>query len=173
MRRYFLAALPAVAALVAACGSGASPSGTRTASPIATATSSVPAPGTAPAGTSPAPVPTDTAAARPAPSATAPPPGETGIDGTVTLGPTCPVQRIDSPCADRPYAAHITVWRDGVQVAETTSGSDGRFRLLLPPGAYHLVGESGGTFPRGSNVDAVVVQGRLTTVQIRYDTGIR
>ena len=30
--------------------------------------------------------------------------GKSGIEGTVTIGPTCPVQRLDDPsCDDRPY----------------------------------------------------------------------
>jgi hypothetical protein len=111
-----------------------------------------------------------------APSATAterPPAGETGIDGSVTLGPMCPVERADSPCPDRPYAARITIWRDGTLVLETRSGDDGRFRALLPPGTYRVVGESESALPRGSEETVTVDEGRLTPVQIRFDSGIR
>ncbi len=99
--------------------------------------------------------------------------GETGIAGYVTLGPTCPVQRADLPCPDRPYSARITVWRDGQMVAETTSSDDGWFKVILEPGAYRLVGESPGTLPHGSEQTVVVRGGTLTGVQVTYDTGIR
>jgi len=31
--------------------------------------------------------------------------GSSGIRGTVTIGPMCPVERADSPCPPTPYAA--------------------------------------------------------------------
>jgi len=167
--RVLLAALCVAPAIVVACG------GT-VADHTPTSTALAPSPSAAASATpSPAATPSPVASETPAPSATATPApaGDTGIDGTVTLGPTCPVERIDSPCPDRPYAARITIWRGGVQVAETRSGDDGRFRIILPPGTYRVVGETAGTFPRGSEVQAVVVVGQMAPVQIRYDSGIR
>jgi hypothetical protein len=115
--------------------------------------------------TVPAPPATDTPTPGPA--------GTSGIAGTVTIGPTCPVQRIDSPCPDRPYEAQITIWQGGVKVAETRSAADGKYFVELPPGSYRVVGESPGTLPRGSEQDAVVEARVITAVDLQYDSGIR
>ncbi|MDP9238860.1 MAG: hypothetical protein M3P30_15920 [Chloroflexota bacterium] len=112
-------------------------------------------------------------AALPTATSTPGPPGQTGIAGLVTIGPTCPVQRIDSPCPDRPYEAAITVWQGGAKVAEARSAAGGRYLVELPPGSYRVVGESPGTLPRGTEQEAVVEAGRITTVDLRYDSGIR
>jgi hypothetical protein len=53
------------------------------------------------------------------------------------------------------------------------SGSDGRYRLPLPPGQYTLTVVSSGSFPRCPTPTATVVAGRLATVDISCDTGIR
>lgn len=109
----------------------------------------------------------------PATTSTPGPAGQTGIAGVVTIGPTCPVQRIDSPCPDRPYEATITVWSGGTKVAETRSAADGHYLIELPAGSYRVQGESPSTFPRGTEQAAVVEAGRITTVDLQYDSGIR
>jgi hypothetical protein len=92
----------------------------------------------------------------------------------VTIGPTCPVQRIDSPCPDRPYPADIIVLDDtGRRVASVSSGVDGRFRVLLPPGSYTLSPQHKATPPSAREQLVTVVAGRLTTIQVVYDSGIR
>lgn len=162
--RVLFAVLCAITATVVACGGTVSDQ-------TPTSTALTPSPSAAASATrSPAPMPSPVASETPAPLATATSAsaGDTGIDGTVTLGPTCPVERIDSPCPDRPYAAHITIWRGDIQVAETRSGDDGRFRVILPPGTYRVVGETAGTFPHGSEVQATVVAGQMTPS--RFDT---
>ena len=172
--------------LLAGCGdgyraSGGTPGATEraTATPaVATAFagSAVASPATTVGGdTTPAPV-------TPAPTATAAPPtatptpgpaGQTGIAGMVTIGPTCPVQRIDSPCPDRPYEATITIWQGGNKMAEARSGPDGHFVVELPRGTYRVVGEAPGTFPHATEQTVTVVAGGLTQIQIQYDSGIR
>ena len=162
-----------LALALTACGDGNRGAATPTASETGTPGIIIATPATpfvASTATAPAATHTPTSASA---TATEPPAGATGIDGSVTLGPTCPVERADSPCPDRPYAARITIWRDGMQVLETRSGDDGRFRALLPPGAYRVVGETEGALPRGSEETVTVVEGRLTPVQIRFDSGIR
>lgn len=91
----------------------------------------------------------------------------------VTIGPTCPVERADSPCPDRPYEARITFWRSGALIAETRSGADGRFRVALLPGTYRVVGESESAIPHAVEETATVAEGRWTALDIRYDSGIR
>lgn len=107
--------------------------------------------------------------------AQAAPPG-TGIQGVVEAGPTCPVERINSPCPPRPLAASILV-RDagGAEVMRFQSGADGHFKVELKPATYTLVGLPIGTggLPRPIPVTVVVTAGAYSQVTIRYDSGIR
>jgi hypothetical protein len=104
---------------------------------------------------------------------------QTGVRGTVTAGPTCPVVT-DPPtpgCADRPVAGAVLVFNDasGAEVARVTSAQDGSFSVHLAAGAYQLVpqpyhGLMGTPAPMDVSVDA----GRpMTEVAVSYDTGIR
>ncbi len=189
--RGHLAAFVILGALAfAACGSSRSPAPTATRScanprpgvaaacAVASATPAARTPTTQPTQT-PTPAPqtpiADTATVGPSvATATPAPTGESGIEGMVTIGPTCPVQRIDSPCPDRPYEATISVLDGaGRKVAEGRSGTDGRFRLLLPAGTYTLRPESAGTFPHAREQSVAVEPGRVTAVQIVFDSGIR
>jgi len=100
----------------------------------------------------------------------------TGIQGMVQVGPTCPVERINSPCPPHPLAATVVV-RDGAgaEVARFTSGADGRFKVDLRPGTYGLTGLSIGSspMPRPIPTSVTVTQGAYTVVNIEYDSGIR
>jgi len=172
-------ALVAIATVfvLAACGDDGSSAGTATvpASP-ATAGTATAATGTATRTSATAtfvPEMTATTVATVAGSATPPPSGGSGIEGIATIGPTCPVERADSPCPDRPYEARITFWRGGALVAETRSAADGRFRVALPPGTYRVVGESEATIPHAVEQTVTVAEGRWSALDIRYDSGIR
>jgi hypothetical protein len=90
-------------------------------------------------------------------------------------GPTCPVERSDSPCPDRPVIATIVV-RDaaGKQLATARSASDGRFTIRLGPGSYVLTGELSAGLNRATTPIQVTVRaGQFTSVTITFDTGIR
>jgi hypothetical protein len=109
------------------------------------------------------------------PSTASAPPG-TGIKGTVTLGPTCPVEQVGQPPCVEPYAASLVVTsaEDGSVVARISSGADGTFTVDLPPGDYVIVPQPGGDpFPYGTPVDVMVVAGAYSQVEVAYDTGIR
>ena len=101
----------------------------------------------------------------------------TGLSGTVLLGPTCPVQRIDSPCPDRPVRATVTVRnvQTGVQVLVTSDGQ-GRFVAAVGAGSYVLTADTGTGAPVGTRspeVAATVVTGKVTQVVLSIDSGIR
>lgn len=99
-----------------------------------------------------------------------------GIEGNVTIGPMCPVERADSPCPDQPYAATIVIENaQGREVARAKSGEDGRFRVALPPGSYTLAPQSpdGAQLPYASEQRVDVVDGKYTHIDISYDSGIR
>ena len=103
-------------------------------------------------------------------------PPSSGIEGLVTIGPVCPVERVDTPCPDKPYQAMIVVKNDqGNEVARVQSGQDGRFRVALEPGAYTLAPQSSneGSFPFASEQQVEVQAGAFTTVSIEFDSGIR
>ena len=126
---------------------------------------------------SPTPAPTHSPPVTGTPS----PAGRSGIDGQVLVGPTCPVERADSPCPDRPVAIELAVYAASdlsAPVATVTSGSDGHFHVELAPGTYVVqrapctLGASC-TFPRTTPQTVVVQSGETAQVIVRGDTGIR
>jgi hypothetical protein len=100
----------------------------------------------------------------------------TGIQGVVEVGPTCPVERINSPCPPHPIAATIVVRSgSGAEVARIHSGADGRFKVDVAPGTYTVVGLNVGStmLPRPIPTSVTVTQGSYTALNVEYDSGIR
>jgi len=106
-------------------------------------------------------------------------PDATGVHGTVTAGPTCPVERDppDPDCAARPVGGAVLVFTDadGTEVARGTSAADGTFTVELAPGSYRVTaqpveGLMGTPAPMDVEVEA---GGPMTELQVSYDTGIR
>lgn len=101
-------------------------------------------------------------------------PQDSGIRGTVQLGPTCPVETRDVPCVTAYAALLIVVDPDSREVGRVTSAADGTFRLALAPGEYTIAPAAGGDpYPSAPIQAAAVLPGRFTDVEINYDTGIR
>jgi hypothetical protein len=99
-----------------------------------------------------------------------------GIEGRVTIGPTCPVERPDSPCPDAPFVATVRVMSGSDVAASGTSAKDGSFRIAVPPGTYSVEADpvSSGGIARGIPVSNVVVHpGAFTHVNVTFDSGIR
>ncbi|HEU5002871.1 MAG TPA: hypothetical protein VFW71_08840 [Actinomycetota bacterium] len=107
-------------------------------------------------------------------SASASPAVSSGIRGTVSAGPTCPVERVGSPCPPAPVVGRVEA-RTGsaTVVASAQTSATGTYSLSVAPGSYTLVVVVPGTFPRCPDTAAVVAPGALTTVNIVCDTGIR
>lgn len=102
--------------------------------------------------------------------------GDSGIRGTVLLGPTCPVETVESPCPDRPLAdIEVQMLQGGDVVATVRSDSDGRFTVALDPGHYTLqaVVEAGGPGMSAKPVDVTVTSGEFLEVNVPVDSGIR
>jgi hypothetical protein len=112
--------------------------------------------------------------------------GASGVEGEVLVGPTCPVERADSPCPDRP--ADVYVWASilsasGTPVASpvTQSGTDGHFRLALTPGTYTVTAgrcspticPPNSSLPRVTPQTVTVRAGAFTEITLHGDTGIR
>jgi len=105
-------------------------------------------------------------------------PGATGVRGTVTAGPTCPVETIpaDPACAPRPVAGAVLVFTDagGREVKRATSAQDGSFSVELPPGVYEVIARAvEGLMATPAPMEVEVEAGPPAELQVSYDTGIR
>ncbi len=103
---------------------------------------------------------------------------ESGIRGTVILGPTCPTGSSPGandpvPCLT-PYSAQLVVLDEENNVAgRVTSDADGTFELVLAPGKYIVTPLSGDPYPIAQPISVTVAAGEFVEVQLNYDTGIR
>ncbi len=98
-----------------------------------------------------------------------------GIEGTVNVGPTCPGPSIVNDTRDctEPLAADVRVVDDstGQEAAQTTSDSEGHFRVDLPPGKYAITvpGNAGLAEP----VRVTVQPGKYSEADVLIDSGVR
>lgn len=101
------------------------------------------------------------------------------VEGSVTLSPTCPVERIppDPACAPRPYATTIQVIKvgspQGAPFATTKSDSKGKYSIILPAGDYALQPTGGNPLPRCETKEVTVKSTVVLNVDLSCDTGIR
>ena len=101
------------------------------------------------------------------------PAAATGLEGVVTRGPVTPVCRVGVPC-DAPFSAGFTVLRGNAAVARFWSDSAGRYDVLLPPGGYDVMPDSGApVWPVGQAKAVAVGSVGMTRVDLAFDTGIR
>lgn len=97
-----------------------------------------------------------------------------GIVGQIFVGPTCPVERANSPCPERTYQGTIAILQpDRREVARVRADEHGRFQFALRPGRYILLPLSANVMPRGIEQNVSVEAGTYTTVRVEYDSGIR
>ena len=110
-----------------------------------------------------------------------------GVRGIVLVGPTCPVQRLTSPCADRPAAVDLALYNAawvgpdyGPPVVTFKSSDDGTFRVTVRPGDYILArapcvdaSTTCNQFPTITPQNVTVKPGAFTYVTVHGDTGIR
>jgi hypothetical protein len=97
-----------------------------------------------------------------------------GIEGTVTMGPTCPVEVAGSPCPPGVWSGTVRATAaDGSSYA-TETDAEGNYTLALPPGTYEVtaVVEGGGP-PTATPVTVTVTAGPFQRVGLQVDTGIR
>ena len=102
--------------------------------------------------------------------------GESGVEGQVWIGPTCPVAQRETECPDLPFEATLVVTdSEGNEVARGISNEDGYFRFQLPVGDYILVPETPNPDlpPYANPVPFAVTSGAFTQLAVRYDSGIR
>ncbi len=99
------------------------------------------------------------------------------VNGTVTLSPICPVERIpqDPSCAPKPYQTTIKVSSvsDNTILKTIQSQSDGGFTFTLPYGKYTIQVSGGNVYPRCSPVSVEIKSATMSSISISCDTGIR
>ncbi len=95
-----------------------------------------------------------------------------GLQGTVTKGPTMPVCRVGRPCS---APAQVTlIFRRAGHTYRTRSAADGRYRITLPPGYYTVstlerIGIAPNIRPRAVHVR----RAHVDRLDFSIDTGIR
>ncbi len=99
----------------------------------------------------------------------------TGVKGRVLIGPTCPVERADSPCPDKPIEGVVVALRRiGEAAGNVHTDSNGRFFLPLAPGGYLIYAREESDNPRVSKFQRVTIApGRVLSLALVVDSGIR
>ncbi|MFY9609786.1 MAG: carboxypeptidase-like regulatory domain-containing protein [Blastocatellia bacterium] len=106
------------------------------------------------------------------------PQAESGIEGQSVISPVRPGPQRQDQSGSAPYRTTLAVVNTagGREVARFETGSDGRFRVSLPPGEYRI-GPPPEThrrgFPRGEEQTVKVLPGQFTRVTIEFDSGMR
>src|SRR3990172_3784152 len=94
--------------------------------------------------------------------ATAKATGDSGVEGMVWVGPTCPVVQEGVDCPDSPLEADLEVrGAAGTVIARGRSGADGGYRVALPAGMYvlHPLSPSEAGLPFASPIPFEVQEG--------------
>ena len=102
--------------------------------------------------------------------------GDSGAHGVVTMGPTCPVERMppDPKCADRPQVATFSITTSaGAHSATVTSATDGSFSIGLPTGAYVISLQTTAAMPSMAPQTFTVAAHTYTQLRLSLDSGIR
>lgn len=108
--------------------------------------------------------------------------GGTGyLEGKITIGPLCPVERNPPdpnclPTAETYKAWPIAVWTPGkiILAAQIETGISGTYKIALPAGSYVVDLERQsviGARNLPANID--IRSGQTTVLDINIDTGIR
>jgi hypothetical protein len=95
-----------------------------------------------------------------------------GLQGTITKGPTMPVCREGQPCS---APAQVTLlFRRADHVYRTRSAANGRYRITLAPGYYTVsTAERIGILPNLRPRAIHVRPGHVDRLDFSIDTGIR
>ena len=104
-----------------------------------------------------------------------PPPGTSGIEGTIVVSPTRPgpIRKDEERSVAPVRNAQFAIKAGDATVKTFTTDGEGRFQVALPPGHYVIVRE--GAPPRIGRwrFEADVVAGQVTKVKWTADSGMR
>ena len=97
-----------------------------------------------------------------------------GVEGHVTIGPTCPVEQLSDPCPNKPFQATLTILNvRGKKVIQFQTDAAGYYHVELSPGNYVMHPESPNVMPHAQEQNFTVQADQFTTLDIVYDSGIR
>jgi hypothetical protein len=98
-----------------------------------------------------------------------------GVRGTVTFGPLCPVERVGSPCPDRPWRGNVKAqFTNGTLVRQVPTDAAGAFILPLDPGTYDILPAiQEDSMPNVKMQRVTVTEGSFATVTMQVDSGMR
>jgi hypothetical protein len=96
-----------------------------------------------------------------------------GVQGSVTAGPTCPVEIQGSPCPPQPWTGTVRATSAGGSVTETVTDGHGHYTLHLPDGTYDVEPVVEGGPPTAKPVRVTVAGGAMQSLDLQVDTGIR
>jgi hypothetical protein len=104
-----------------------------------------------------------------------PSPGESGIQGVITISPANPGPTRIGAAASAPLArSTFAVEKNNAEVSSFVTDDHGRFRVSLPPGHYKIsMKERKSSIGRFGPFETDVAPGKMTTVQWECDSGIR
>lgn len=99
------------------------------------------------------------------------------INGSVTLSPVCPVERMppDPKCTPRPFETEIrALTLNGNKLVKAVrSQNDGSFTLTLPYGNYVIQATGGNPYPRCPSINLTLQTSIVNNINLSCDTGIR
>src|SRR5579884_2218251 len=105
-------------------------------------------------------------------------PASATIQGTVTAGPTCPVETVENPCPPKPVAdREVDLQAQGGSVVATaTTDANGHYHFAAQPGSYVVqvqIVQGGVGMRQLTPGNVTVAAGQTVTLDITLDTGIR
>jgi hypothetical protein len=96
-----------------------------------------------------------------------------GIEGHVTIGPMCPVEREGSPCPPGAWSGTVRATAPDGSVYDTATSVDGSYRLALAPGTYTVMPVVNGGGPPTAKPATVTVTTAMQQLDLQLDSGIR
>ena len=104
-----------------------------------------------------------------------PPPGTSGIEGTIVVSPTRPgpIRKDEGPSVAPVRNAQFAIKAGDATVKTFTTDDEGRFQVALPPGHYVILREDPGVRIGRWRFEADVVASQMTKVNWTADSGMR
>ncbi len=104
-----------------------------------------------------------------------PPPGTSGIEGTILVSPSRPgpIRKDDGPSVAPVGNAQFVVKAGDATIKTFTTDGEGRFQVALSPGHYVVVREGAAPHIGSWRFEADVLAGQMTKVSWTADSGMR
>lgn len=98
--------------------------------------------------------------------------GGLALTGRVLSAPSCPVERVGSPCPARPVAGALVTATGQAGKVVTRTDSDGRFSMSVRAGSYTVVATNPGGYASTASAIVTVTPTSLP-LTLTVDSGIR